>query len=135
MQYIIMIAIVIMMALADIATGLIKAYVTGKPNSKKMRVGGLHKASEVVVMATACGLEIGIEMLGAYYEAVQLADIVGAFAAISVFGYIVLMEIISVIENYAEINPQAAWAKRILRKMKSKEENEDELHDHGTGTD
>lgn len=124
MQYIIMIAIVIMMALADIATGLIKAYVTGKPNSKKMRVGGLHKASEVVVMATACGLEIGIEMLGAYYEAVQLADIVGAFAAISVFGYIVLMEIISVIENYAEINPQAAWAKRILRKMKSKEDEE-----------
>lgn len=124
MQYIIMIAVVIMMALADIATGLIKAYVTGKPNSKKMRVGGLHKASEVVVMATACGLEIGIEMLGAYYEAVQLADIVGAFAAISVFGYIVLMEIISVIENYAEINPQAAWAKRILRKMKSKEDEE-----------
>ena len=124
MQYIIMIAIVIMMALADIATGLIKAYVTGKPNSKKMRVGGLHKASEVVVMATACGLEIGIEMLGAYYEAVQLADIVGAFAAISVFEYIVLMEIISVIENYAEINPQAAWAKRILRKMKSKEDEE-----------
>lgn len=124
MQYIIMIAVVIMMALADIATGLIKAYVTGKPNSKKMRVGGLHKASEVVVMATACGLEIGIEMLGAYYEAVQLADIVGAFAAISVFGYIVLMEIISVIENYAEINPQAAWAKKILRKMKSKEDDE-----------
>ena len=124
MQYIIMIAIVIMMALADIATGLIKAYVTGKPNSKKMRIGGLHKASEVVVMATACGLEIGIEMLGAYYEAAQLADIVGAFAAISVFGYIVLMEIISVIENYAEINPQAAWAKRILRKMKSKEDEE-----------
>lgn len=124
MQYIIMIAVVIMMALADIATGLIKAYVTGKPNSKKMRVGGLHKASEVVVMATACGLEIGIEMLGAYYEAVQLADIVGAFAAISVFGYIVLMEIISVIENYAEINPQAAWAKKILRKMKSKEDEE-----------
>lgn len=124
MQYIIMIAIVIMMALADIATGLIKAYVTGKPNSKKMRVGGLHKASEVVVMATACGLEIGIEMLGAYYEAVQLADIVGAFAAVSVFGYIVLMEIISVIENYAEINPQAAWAKKVLRKMKSKEDDE-----------
>lgn len=124
MQYIIMIAVVIMMALADIATGLIKAYVTGKPNSKMMRVGGLHKASEVVVMATACGLEIGIEMLGAYYEAVQLADIVGAFAAISVFGYIVLMEIISVIENYAEINPQAAWAKKILRKMKSKEDDE-----------
>ena len=66
MQYIIMIAIVIMMALADVATGLIKAYVTGKPNSQKMRVGGLHKISEIVVMATACGLEIGIEMLGQY---------------------------------------------------------------------
>lgn len=135
MQYIIMIAIVIMMAIADIATGLIKAYVTGKPNSQKMRIGGLHKISEIVVMATACGLEIGIEMLGQYYDASQLADLVGAFAAISVFGYIVLMEIVSVIENYAEINPDAIWAKKLLKKMKPKEEKEDELHDHGTGTD
>lgn len=122
MQYIIMILIVIMMAIADIVTGVIKAYITDKPRSQKMRVGGLHKISEVVVMATACGLEIGIERLGQYYEAAQFADLVGAFAAISVFGYIVLMEIVSVIENYAEINPDAAWAKKILKKMKPKEE-------------
>ena len=122
MQYIIMILIVIMMAIADIVTGVIKAYITDKPRSQKMRVGGLHKISEVVVMATACGLEIGIGMLGRYYEAAQLADLVGAFAAISVFGYIVLMEIVSVIENYAQINPDAAWAKKILKKMKPKEE-------------
>lgn len=126
MKYIIMILIVIMMAIADIVTGVIKAYVTDRPRSQKMRIGGLHKAAEIVVMATACGLEIGIGMLGQYYAAAQLADLVGAFAAISVFGYIVLMEIVSVIENYAEINPDAAWAKKILKKMKPKEDKEDD---------
>ncbi|MBR3630345.1 MAG: phage holin family protein [Oscillospiraceae bacterium] len=124
MQYIIMILIVMMLAIADIVTGVIKAYITDRPRSQKMRIGGLHKAAEITVMATACGLEIGIEQLGAYYDTAALAGVVGAFAAFSVFGYITAMEIVSVLENYAEINPDAVWVRKIIKKMKPKEEDE-----------
>lgn len=53
MQYIIMLAIVLGLAVADFATGLIKGYVTGTLNSTKMRRGGLNKICELIVMATA----------------------------------------------------------------------------------
>lgn len=124
MKYIIMMLIVVMLAVSDIMTGVIKGYVTDRPRSRKMRIGGLHKIAEIVVMATAIGLEIGIGMLGAYYDAAQLANIVGAFTAFSVFGFISAMEIVSILENYAEINPDAAWVKPILEKLKLRQDKE-----------
>ena len=124
MQYIIMLLIVVMMAVSDIITGIIKAYVTDRPRSKSMRVGGLHKIADVIVMATAIGLEIGIELLGAYYDAAALARIVGGFTAFAVFGFITAMEIVSVLENYAAIDPEAAWVTKIIGKIK-KEDNSD----------
>ena len=75
MQYIIMLAIVLGLALADFATGLIKGYITHQLNSAKMRSGGLNKICELIIMATVCGLEIGINKLGAYYESPALASI------------------------------------------------------------
>lgn len=128
-KYIIMLTIVIGLAISDFLTGIIKAYVTNDLSSSKMRKGGLNKLAEIIVMATSCGVEIGLGMLGAYYQAEQLAAISGAVASGVVLGYIVIMELISILENYAEINPEAAWAGKIikrLRNIKSKEEN-----DHG----
>ncbi len=118
MKYIIMLAIVVGLALADFITGLIKAAIKRDISSQKMRVGGLHKIMEILVMATACGLEIGIAELGKYYQAPQLAEIAGAFAAGAVFAYIVAMEIISILENYAEANPEAKWAAGIIKKLR-----------------
>lgn len=118
MQYIVMLLIVVMLAVADIITGFIKGYITDRPRSRKMRIGGLHKVAEITVMATAIGLEIGIDELGKYYDAVQLADIVGAFTAIAVFGFISVMEIVSILENYAEINPDAAWVAKVIKSIK-----------------
>lgn len=123
MQYILMLMIVVMLAAADIITGFIKGYVTDRPRSRKMRIGGLHKIAEIVVMATAIGLEIGIGELGKYYDAVQLADIVGAFTAIAVFGFISVMEIVSILENYAEINPDAAWVAKVIKSIKKQKED------------
>lgn len=125
MQYIIMLAIVVMLALADIITGFIKGYITDQPRSRKMRIGGLHKIAEIVVMATAIGLEIGIGKLGEYYDAVQLADIVGAFTAIAVFGFISVMEVISILENYAVINPDAAWVAKVIKSIKTQNANKE----------
>lgn len=108
MQYLIMLAIVTGLAASDFITGIIKGYTTGTLSSTKMRKGGLNKIGEIIVMATACGLEIGIKELGRYYTADELGKITGTVAAILVFGYIVIMETISILENYAEINPDAA---------------------------
>ena len=129
MQYIIMIATVLGLAVADFATGLIKGYITSQLNSSKMRRGGVSKLCEIIIMATACGLEIGIRQLGEYYQSDVLAGIAGTVAAIVVFGYIVIMELISILENYAEINKDAAWVGKLLRRLKNvndKEENNDE---------
>lgn len=129
MQYIIMLTIVLGLAVADFVTGIIKGYVTGQLSSSKMRRGGLNKICELIVMATACGLEIGINKLGAYYDSTVLASVTGTIAAIVVFGYIVIMELISILENYAEIEPDAIWISRILKRLKSVNNKEDNDND------
>lgn len=119
-----MILIIIGLAVADYVTGFIKAYCKDDICSSKMRKGGLNKLGEIIVMVTACGLDIGIHELGKYYQAAELSDIAGAITAVMVFIYITIMEIVSIFENYAEINPEAQWALRIIRKLKNYEREE-----------
>lgn len=127
MQYIIMLLIVIGLAIADYLTGVIKAYCKNDISSSKMRKGGLNKLGEIIVMLTACGLDIGINALGKYYEAAELSAVAGKITAVAVFIYITIMEVVSLFENYAEINPDAQWALKIIRKFKNfKEDNDNE---------
>ena len=125
MKYIIMLTIVIGLAGADFLTGIIKAYIKRDLSSAKMRKGGLNKICEIVVMATACGLEIGIDMLGRYYHAAELAGIAGTVAAGAVFTYIILMELISIFENYGEISPDASWVRKITKKLREFNDKEE----------
>ena len=118
MKYIIMLLIVVGAALTDFLTGYIKAYNKGEVNSRKMRIGGLNKVCEVFVMGSAIGLNIGLEKLGEYYSQPQLAEISGAVTAFGVFFYITLMEIVSVLENLAEIFPDAAWIGRLIKRLR-----------------
>lgn len=123
LRYVVMFCIVVGLALSDFVTGFIKAYVTNSVESSKMRKGGLNKLSELVVMATACGLEVGIEMLGRNSGGEELAKITGLVCASAIFGYIAFMEVISILENYAAINPQAnGWISKLIKRLKSKEE-------------
>ena len=126
MKYIIMITIVVGLALADFITGIIKAYIKQDVSSKMMRTGGLHKVMEIVVMLVAIGLEIGIGMLGQYYNEPRLAEITGLFASGAVFTYIVCMEIVSILENYLETSPDAKWAAGILKKLRVFQQKETE---------
>lgn len=119
MKYIIMITIVIGLAISDFLTGIIKAYVNNDLSSTKMRRGGLNKIAEVIVMLTSIGVEYGLAMLGAYYQSEHLAAVSGAVASGVVFGYIAIMELISIMENYAEINPDAAWASSIIKRLRN----------------
>lgn len=129
MQYIIMLAIVLGLALVDFIFGFLKGYVKHNINSQKMRQGGVNKLCEVIIMLTACGLEIAIRQLGRYYTGEVFATfliILGVAAAILVCGYISLMEVISILENYAEINPKAKWVKRLLKRLKVVENEQEE---------
>lgn len=142
MKYIIMVTIVVGLALADFITGLIKACIKKDVSSQMMRIGGLHKILELVIMLTACGLEIGITALGKYYQSTEiaekLAEITGALAAGGVFVWIVFMEITSILENYVEANPDAKWAIWMLKKLRvfqQKELEKEEKSNVQTETD
>ena len=126
MQYVIMMIIVAWLAIADFITGMIKAYITGTLSSSKMRKGGVNKVGELIVMTTGCGLEAGIKALGRYYDTSQeLAALTGTITAILVFSYIVVMEVISILENFAEINPDSAgWITKLLKRLKNNNKEE-----------
>ena len=127
MRYIIMIGMVVGLAAADFITGIIKGYVTKKLSSSIMRKGGLNKIAEIVIMTAVCGLELGMNALGKFYgeKPAEFAAITGTVTAIAVFSYIVLMELLSMLENYTVINPKAVWAKRIVKRLKITSEEED----------
>ncbi len=133
MKYIIMITIVIGLAAADFITGWMKAYIKKDISSQMMRIGGIHKLAEILIMCVACGLEIGLSMLGKYYSegsegavAQKLAAVSGMVASLLVFLYILTMELISILENYAEINPEARWARWIVKKLRVFQQKEEE---------
>lgn len=113
--------IVLGLAFADFATGYIKARCADKVSSKALRIGGLHKVAELVIMATAIGLTVGLDMLGRYYTDTRLTDLAGFVTALGVFCYIVVMELVSILENFAEIMPEAKWARKIIRRLKNYE--------------
>ena len=119
MQYVIMLLLVIMLALSDIMTGWIKAHIKNDYCSAVMRVGGLRKLAEIGVMLTACGFEIGMELLGKYYSVEMLAEFAGTLTAFFVFFYIAFMELISILENYAEIEPNAEWVQQFIKKLRN----------------
>lgn len=118
MVYIIMIALVTGLAAADFVTGWASAFIRGDVKSSEMRKGGIRKLAEIVVMAAAIGVNIAVDMIAQYSGAEGVfADIVGAFSAYGVAVYIVLMEIVSILENYVEMNPGAKWASKIMKRL------------------
>ena len=126
-KYIIMLLLTVGLALADFLTGWIKACLADDLRSSKMRKGGLGKLAEIIIMGVAVGSEIGFTALGRYYGHEELAALAGGLTAFSVFGYIFVMETVSILENYAQINPQARRISRIIKKFGIfKEEDKDE---------
>lgn len=133
MKYIIMLSIVVGLAAADFVTGFLKALVKNEVSSKTMRIGGIHKIAEILIMGVACGLEIGLEMLGQFYAvgsdsaevAQKLATVSGMVTSLLLFLYILVMELISILENYAEINPDAKWAVNLVKKLRIFQEKEE----------
>lgn len=105
--------------LADIVTGFLKAWATKTLDSQVLRKGLLHKFSEVFL----CGISYGAEYATHYIPidvSIPLFNVT--------CGYIVLMEIISVLENLTAINPDLSkFIGKYLdsnKRRKKDEENE-----------
>lgn len=108
--------------LADIITGLVKAWSTKTLNSQALRKGLLHKFSEIFL----CGISYGAEYATHYISIDVSIPLFNATCS-----YIVLMEIISVFENLTAINPDLSkFIGKYLDSNKSrKEEKENEKFD------
>jgi phage-related holin len=118
MQYIVMFMLCVIASIADVLTGICKAYATTGYDSTIMRKGLYGKAVNLTVMAFAIAVEIGLELLGNYYQQEQLAKWTGAITAGFVFTLIILMESISIAENFAQANPKSPLAKVLAKKLK-----------------
>jgi len=125
-----MISVVLGMAAADFITGVIKACIQCDLSSKVMRKGGLNKLSEVIIMSVVCGLEYGIGLLKQIGELSAPVDITGVVTSGLVFAYITIMELISILENYSDISPNAEWIRGLIQKLRRfSEKKEEEQHE------
>lgn len=89
--------------LLDVLTGICKGAATHNLSSEKMKSGFWHKLGIIAALVVAglidaaagSGLDIGFE--------------VPVFEAVC--GYVVIMELLSILENIAEINPELAGSR------------------------
>lgn len=95
---------VLCMILIDIVSGIIKAGATGSISSTVMRSGLWHKSALILLelVSFCCAL------LPAYIDGLPV-ELASVYIAIS--GYIVLMELVSVLENISIANPDIANGK------------------------
>lgn len=92
------IALACVMVVADMVVGFITAIINEELNSTKMRKGLLHKALMLILIFVCLAIEIGISHTVALPYDVPTCEIV--------CGYIVIMELISVLENIANGYPE-----------------------------
>ena len=101
--------IMLLFILADIVTGLIKAFKNHDVNSEKMRAGLLNKMVYVVLLFVAYLIEYAVDF---FDMGINIP------IAITVATYICLTELVSICENAAEINP-ALKNSKLLQAFKS----------------
>lgn len=92
------IALACVMMVADMVTGFIVAIINEELSSNKMRKGLLHKVLMLVLIFVCLAIEIGISHTVTLPYDVPTCEVV--------CGYIVVMELISVLENIANGYPE-----------------------------
>ena len=98
----------------DILTGLIKALAKEGLNSTILRKGMYHKLSEILTVFGAGLLQYGADYINLGIEIPAL---------IGVSSYICIMELVSIIENLAILNPSLyKLFKPFLNKLKTEDE-------------
>lgn len=92
------IALACMMMASDMVAGFIAAAINKELSSSKMRNGLLHKVLMLILIFACLAIEIGISHTVALPYDVPTCEVV--------CGYIVIMELISVLENIAKGYPE-----------------------------
>lgn len=101
--------------LFDVITGILKAVNKDGLNSTMLRKGLLHKASEVLTVAFGWGVDFACDYINLGVD----LHISSIFC-----GYIIIMEVISILENLAEVNTALGKLFRpYLEKLKKQEED------------
>lgn len=105
----------------DIASGIIKALINGELDSSALRTGLYHKATYVIIIAMATVLQIGSGDVDLGFE-IPLVPFVSY--------YILGTEIVSILENVCEANPDLKMSKLLSiftsNKIQDKEDKKDE---------
>lgn len=114
-QYVMVVSFIV----ADVVSGLAKALYFGKINSTILRKGLFHKAGEGMLI----GVSIGLEYIEGYFNIPVDIPVFGLVGT-----YIVIMELISILENIGEISPQLkSFLKPFISKLnKEKDDQENE---------
>lgn len=106
------------MMVADVVVGFIVAVINEKLSSTKMRNGLLHKVLMLILIFVCLAIEVSISHTGTLPYDVPTCEVV--------CGYIVVMELISVLENiangYPELRDSALFRLFNLDNKKSKDE-------------
>ena len=98
----------------DIVTGIIRALYNDGLNSTALRKGLFHKLSELIAVVGTYLLEYGIQYINLGID----IPLLKATAA-----YICLMELVSILENLADVNPiLGKFFKPYLEKIKTKDD-------------
>jgi toxin secretion/phage lysis holin len=112
------IALACVMMVADMVVGFIVAVINENLSSTKMRNGLLHKVLMLVLIFVCLVIEVSISHTGALPYDVPTCEVVCS--------YIVLMELVSVLENiangYPELRDSALFRLFNLDNEKSKDE-------------
>lgn len=96
------IAITAVFILMDVVSGVLKAIKNKELSSEKARDGVFHKAAYALIISCAIGVEWGM----AYMDIGFTVPIVVPACALIVLG-----EILSIIENASELNPELKGTK------------------------
>ena len=100
---------------ADILTGILKALATTGLDSSKLRVGAIHKGAEIMAIGLSYLCQHAPELLETTVYIPLLAP---------VCLYLIVMEIVSCIENLCVANPALAKVfGKYLEKLKEVDEN------------
>lgn len=87
----------------DILTGMGKAVATKSVSSKIMRQGFWHKGAIVAVLLVACCMDAAMR------AGIDIGFDVPVFDAACI--YVITMEVVSILENIKEMNPELAETK------------------------
>lgn len=88
------------MMCADVLTGFIVAVINNDVSSTKMRKGLLHKVLTLVLMFVCLAIEIGVSHMTVLPFDIPTCEVVS--------GYVVVMELASVLENIGRGYPEFA---------------------------